>query len=172
MRVWITLLLAASVWLLPSTALAFPKLYQTIARETQVPVELLYGIALQETQAALGRHLTRPWPWTLNVCGTGYRYGSRAAVFVALNRWLKKGETRIDVGLMQIHWRYHSAKLGNSWIALSPRHNLRVAAVVLRACFRKSGTWKAATGCYHSTTPWRAAAYQASVEALMAGGAP
>ena len=34
-----------------------------------------------------------------NVRGVGYRYGSRAAVYAALNTWLKAGETRIDVGL-------------------------------------------------------------------------
>ena len=159
-------------WVSVPALAAIPALYHQIARETHVPASVLYGVALQESRAALGKHVARPWPWTLNVRGTGYRYGSRAAVFAALNTWLKSGETRIDVGLMQIHWRYHAPKLGNSWRALSPEHNLRVGAAVLRACFRQLGNWTDATGCYHSQTPWRADAYKASVAALIARNVP
>ena len=163
--------IAAALWASAATA-AIPRAYRVVALETAVPVGVLYAVALQESRAALGRGVREPWPWTLNVRGVGYRFGSRRAVYLALNTLLKRGETHVDVGLMQVHWRFHAPKLGNSWAALNPYHNLRVGASILTACFRQTGNWTAATGCYHSNTPWRATAYSASVSALMAGVRP
>jgi hypothetical protein len=105
----------------------------------------------------------------LNVAGVGYRYGSRKAAYLALNTLVKSGETRIDVGLMQVHWRFHSAALGSTWTGLQPWHNLRVGASILKDCFRRTGNWTLASGCYHSMTPTRSANYAASVSQLLTG---
>jgi hypothetical protein len=145
-----------------------PRAYRVVAAEYGVPVPLLYAIALQESRAVLGASVRQPWPWTLNVAGVGYRYGSRAAAYAALNNYVKRGETRVDVGLMQVHWRFHHGALGSTWTGLHPWHNLRVGAAILRDCFRRTGSWTAASGCYHSMTPERSSAYAASVAALMA----
>ena len=163
--------IAAALWANAATA-AIPKAYRAVAAEMAVPADVLYAVALQESRAALGRGVKEPWPWTLNVRGVGYRFGSRRAVYLALNTLLKSGETRVDIGLMQVHWRYHAPKLGNSWAALNIYQNLRVGASILRACYRQTGNWTAATGCYHSNTPWRAAAYSASVTAILADVRP
>ena len=147
---------------------AIPRAYERVANEYRIPASLFYAVALQESQATLGRNVRRPWPWTLNVAGVGYRYGSQHAAYHALGRWLARGENRIDVGLMQVHWRYHSGRLGTAWTALQPYHNLRVGASILRDCFRRERDWIAASGCYHSSTPARATRYAASVAALRA----
>ncbi len=163
--------IAAALWASAATA-AIPKAYRVVALETAVPADVLYAVALQESRAALGNGVKEPWPWTLNVRGVGYRFGSRRAVYLALNKLLKSGETHVDIGLMQVHWRFHAPKLGNSWAALNIYQNLRVGASILRTCYRQTGNWPAATGCYHSNTSWRAKAYSASVSVLMAGVRP
>lgn len=147
---------------------AVPKAYQVVAKEYGVPVKVLYAIALAESRASLGRGVRQPWPWTLNVAGVGYRYGSRRAAFAALNGLVRSGTVAVDVGLMQVHWRFHAAKLGTTWTGLNPYHNLRVGASILVDCYRRLGNWTTASGCYHSMTPWRSTQYAGIVSAIMA----
>ncbi len=54
-------------------ACSVPLLYAQIARQQQVPAELLYAVARAESGTRLAQGL-HPWPWTLNIAGTGYRY--------------------------------------------------------------------------------------------------
>jgi hypothetical protein len=65
---------------------------------------------------------------------------------------------------MQVNWRYHQQKLGDSWQALEPYHNLRVAALILRDCYEQRRDWWAGVGCYHSpSNTLRAQRYRARV---------
>ena len=57
-----------------------------------------------------GRHL--PWPWTLNIKGTGYRYASREQACQALLAAIRRtSPKRIDVGLGRINIGWHRAYL-------------------------------------------------------------
>jgi len=130
---------------------AVPFGYRTIAAEYEIPYTILYAIALAESGRRLNdssRH--RPWPWVLNVAGRGYYYPSRQAAWDALKSFIDRGERSIDIGLMQVSWKYHKDKLGNTWQALDPYHNLRIAAVILQDCFKQRHDWWASVGCYHS----------------------
>ena len=146
---------------------AIPRAYTQVSAESGIPASILYGIALQESRIALGKGVRQPWPWTLNVAGVGYRYGSRKAAHGALRQLIARGERRVDVGLMQVHYRFHDARLGTAWSALDPYHNLRVGAAILQDCFGRHGNWPGAIGCYHSGTKWRAKAYGAGVSTQM-----
>ena len=127
--------------------------YQAVARETGIPHSLLYSIALTESGKSVGTTRTyRPWPWTLNVAGQGYFYKSRQLAWRALKKWLDQGESSIDIGLMQVNWRYHEARLQTPWQALDPYFNLRIGAAILQDCYSKRQDWWASVGCYHSPT--------------------
>lgn len=54
-----------------------PPAYKAIAIRHGVPPVVLYSVALQESGTRLRGQLV-PWPWTLNVAGTGYRFATRA----------------------------------------------------------------------------------------------
>jgi len=130
---------------------AVPSGYRAIASEYGIPYTILYAIALAESGRSLNDNsIRRPWPWALNVAGRGYYYPSRQAAWDALNRFIDRGERSIDIGLMQVNWKYHKDKLGNAWQALDPYHNLRIAAVILQDCFKQRRDWWASVGCYHS----------------------
>lgn len=147
------LLVAVSVFL-PSAGWggdAVPPGYQAIAVEQGLPSAVLYAVALTESgQQLAATEEYRPWPWTLNVAGVGYHYPTRIKAWEALNHWLNQGTRSIDIGLMQINWRYHRERLGDPWQALDPYHNLRVGADILRACYRTERDWWASVGCYHA----------------------
>lgn len=143
---------------------AIPPAYRASAAAHGVPAELLYAIACVESYTALGQWRARPWPWTLNVEGRAQRYATRVEVHDALVRYLRAGRRSIDVGLLQINWRYHSARLGDTWLALDPLRNLDLGATILREQFDGAGDWWLAAGRYHAPgNPVRAARYRAAV---------
>jgi L-alanine-DL-glutamate epimerase-like enolase superfamily enzyme len=73
----------------------------------------LYGIALQETKMRWGDGSVRPWPWTLVLNGPkakSLRYGSKEETARALASFVAHGITNIDIGLMQVNWKYNGHK--------------------------------------------------------------
>lgn len=138
--------------LMPQTLLAqnIPSSYLKIADEYQVPPEILYGIALAESGKRLRSKKYRPWPWTLNVSGIPRRYFSRKAAYQGLLFFLRQGIRSVDIGLMQVNWKYHHKKLGTLWQALDPYNNIKTGARILHSEYQKTRDWKKAIGYYHS----------------------
>ncbi len=163
------------VWLIVLAGLIFPSAgwseeavpvgYQSVAAENGIPYSLLYAVALTESgKQVASKGVYRPWPWTLNVAGQGYFFESRQAAWQALTVWLEKGKRSIDIGLMQVNWRYHQVRLGTPWQALDPYFNLRVGAEILQDCYITRQDWWASVGCYHApTNPQRADRYRRRV---------
>lgn len=134
----------------PLQAEPVPSSYQRVAQEYGIPPDVLYSVALQESRTRLRSRQTRPWPWTLNVAGVPRRYPTRIAAYKGLTFFLERGIRSIDVGLMQVNWRYHKDKLGSPWQALDPYHNVRTGAKILASEYRETGDWPKAIGRYHS----------------------
>ncbi|GAB6040897.1 transglycosylase SLT domain-containing protein [Endothiovibrio diazotrophicus] len=150
-----------------------PPAYHAVAAERGVPAQLLYSVALVESQrpVAGGR---RPWPWTLNVEGRSLFFPSREAALRALVQALAHTD-RVAVGLMQVYWRYNGHRFGGDpQRALDPYANLRAGADVLRECIARKRSLGAGIGCYNATSPDKAARYLAKVttelRALREGG--
>lgn len=146
-------------------ATAVPAGYRQVAAEYEIPEQLFYAVALTESGRQVpGSKGAHPWPWTLNIRGEAHFFNGRRAAETALQRALVEGIESIDVGLMQVNWRYHQVRLGSAQGALDPYRNLRVGARILSECHRDRADWWAAVGCYHApANPDRAARYQARV---------
>ncbi len=128
-----------------------PAGYVSAARAHGVPADIFYAVALTESGKIVdGFRTRRPWPWTLNVGGKGYFYASREDAHRALQGFLAQGKRSIDIGLMQVNWRWHRDKLGDPWQALDPDHNLQVGARILASCYREGRDRWDAVGCYHA----------------------
>ncbi|UCB33453.1 lytic transglycosylase domain-containing protein (plasmid) [Duffyella gerundensis] len=152
-------LLLASAHCWSSGTQTVPDGYTKVAREHGVPPEALYSVALQESSRTLPRGV-RPWPWTLNVAGKGYRYKTRLEACQALQVFMKTHSLkRIDVGIAQVNLGWNGSHFTSTWEALDPYTNLNAAAVILRECWdRKPGSWLDAAGCYHHPAGGQAAA--------------
>jgi len=160
------ILATGSVLAAPGSAHAeVPMGYRTVAAEYDVPFGVFYAVALTESGTQVDTNGSiRPWPWTLNVAGNGRFYPTRKAAADALAFLLGSGRESVDIGLMQVNWRYHRERLGSPQRALDPYHNLRVAAEILRDCHQSRQDWWEAVGCYHApNSPHRAARYRARV---------
>lgn len=130
---------------------AIPLRYQQIAYHYQIPASILYAVALTESGKKIKTGLFRPWPWTLNVAGQAKRYKTRREAWQAIEHYLSQGIRSIDIGLLQINWRWNKAELrNNTWQALDPLFNAQTGARLLRNAYRAKGNWPHAIGHYHS----------------------
>ncbi|WP_261666558.1 lytic transglycosylase domain-containing protein [Erwinia mallotivora] len=136
-----------------------PDGYARVAAAHGVPAEALYAVSLSESSRTLSSGV-RPWPWTLNVAGKGYRYNSRIEAWRALQGFMKHHSLRrIDVGLAQVNLGWNGHHFTSTWEAFEPYTNLNAAATILRECWmRRPGSWLDAAGCYHHPAGGAAAA--------------
>jgi soluble lytic murein transglycosylase-like protein len=134
-----------------ATAQDIPPAYQQAAIANGIPADIFYAVALAESGRDIGRyHPLRPWPWTLNIHGEGIYYNDRQSAWRAAVASIAKQQTSVDIGLMQVNWRYHRHRLMSPWRALDPHANLQVAAEILKYCQQRLADWWASVGCYHS----------------------
>ncbi|MDR3430731.1 MAG: transglycosylase SLT domain-containing protein [Rouxiella aceris] len=136
-----------------------PLAYHDIAVAARVPAESLYSLALTESSRRLA-YGERPWPWTINVEGKGYRYETREAAWQALLQFVRKAPLKhIDVGIAQVNLGWNGHLFSSFYEAFDPYTNLRVAARILRTCYDANpGSWIKAAGCYHHPAGGKAAA--------------
>ena len=162
------ILLASGVvpWELASAS-EIPPAYRQVALIKGVPADIFYAIALAESGRKLGdNHPRRPWPWTLNIHGKGLYFSDRQSAWRAVVTALAMQQSSVDIGLMQVNWRFHRDRLIDPWRALDPHRNLHVAAEILQRCYERSSDWWQAVGCYHSpSNPERAQHYRERVRA-------
>jgi hypothetical protein len=126
-----------------------PPAYQSIAIPIGVPSEVLYSIALQESGTRIRGRII-PWPWTLNVAGTGYRFATRNDACRALQiAIVSVGPARVDVGLGQTNIQANGHRYTEPCEGLDPHKNLQVSAQILAEQKAKAGSWIAAAGRYH-----------------------
>lgn len=126
-----------------------PPAYQIAAQRADVPPEVLYAVALQETGLAINHRLV-PWPWTINVARVPHRYNSQEQACDALLASIQNTPlTRIDVGLGQINLGYQQHRYQHPCHLLLPYHNLAIAADILREHHKPGDDWLIAIGQYH-----------------------
>jgi hypothetical protein len=127
----------------------------------RMPATLLGAIGRVESgrlDPATGR--VRPWPWTINVEGTGYFYNSKAEVIAAVQQFQGRGIRSIDVGCMQVNLMHHPRAFANLDEAFDPSANALYAVRFLSALYAQARDWNLATAWYHSMSPDRGEEYQ------------
>ncbi|WP_186764479.1 hypothetical protein [Pistricoccus aurantiacus] len=173
---WVACLALTLVWGAPAVAnpgADIPSAYVVAAEDNGIPPEVLYAVVMTESQMSLG-HAVRPWPWTLNVGGKGYRYDTRGDACTALRSFLQ--QTRVvDVGIAQMNVRWQTQVFGpgkrfsDPCAGLDPYANLDEAAKVIRQHYEASGDWVIAAGRYHRPAGGKPAQrYRASVSRQLA----
>jgi hypothetical protein len=151
---------------LPDTNACLPGI-MAAEREFGLPPKLLHTIGIVEsgrTDPATGR--VTPWPWTIDVAGTGHMYASKAAAIAAVRDLQSSGIVSIDVGCMQINLMHHPDAFASLDEAFDPSANTRYGARFLSALYRETGNWPQAAAAYHSRTPDIAASYEMRVMSL------
>jgi hypothetical protein len=123
-------------------------------RSEGLPAHLLRSIAFVESgrpDPATGRIV--PWPWTINVAGTGYFHASKEEAIAAVRLFQASGIRSIDIGCAQVNLLHHPDAFASLDSAFDPQTNANYAARFLKALHRASGSWPLAAAAYHSQTP-------------------
>jgi len=156
---------SASAPALPASNSPFNECDAAIATAVKPPVRvpdrLVPAIARVESgrlDPATGR--VRPWPWTINVEGTGYFYDSKEQVISAVQAFQAKGVRSIDVGCMQVNLMHHPKAFAGLDEAFDPEANARYAVKFLTTLYQQLRDWNLATAWYHSADPDRGEEYQ------------
>jgi len=137
------------------------------ARNHQIPVDVLRAITLTETGRNREGSL-QPWPWTINLEGTGHWFDTRAEAEAFAQQALSEGRRSFDVGCFQLNWRWHGDAFDSITAMFDPAANADYAATYLKGHFETLGSWSLAAGRYHSGTPEFATRYAARFDGILA----
>ena len=141
---------------------------QRAADRTGVPVSVLLAITRVETGRTRDGVL-QPWPWTVNMEGTGRWFASADAALAYAERHHARGARSFDIGCFQINYRWHGAAFESIAQMFDPGRSALYAARFLARLHAETGDWHAAAGAYHSRTPKYARRYRARFERIHAG---
>lgn len=134
-------------------------------RTYAIPKDLLQSIALVETGTQYRSSYNRvPWPWTVNRNGTSHYFENKSSAKKFLRRCIRRGETNLDVGCMQINLKHHPKAFPSLSSALDPRCNVKYAAVLLSQHYKKTHSWQEAVKRYHSSNKALGKKYYSKVQ--------
>lgn len=136
-------------------------------REYEIPQGLLRAIALVES----GRG-GRPWPWTIGEPGAAHYAPTREAAAREARQRIAQGRRSIDLGCLQVNWRWHGERFPDPEWVLEPRNNTDYAAWYLAELRRQHGSWTLAVARYHASDTARRAQAGYLCRVLTALGAP
>jgi len=113
-------------------------------KENQIPSGLLAAIAKLESNTQA---------YALNVNGNAVFNKSLEEASGIVKKKLASGLKNIDLGVMQLNYRWHGDKFSNISQMLMPENNIKYAANLLRSLRNRYGTWHKAVRYYHSAKP-------------------
>lgn len=133
-----------------------------------IPQGLLLAVAITESGRWIGGRL-RPWPWTTNALGQGVHHASAAAAAQRIRALTRAGVQSIDIGALQLNWRWHRGRFAASdpLSALKVRDNVKAAAQFLLELRQRHGSWTEAVARYHGFEPRRRAYVCATYRELL-----
>lgn len=110
-----------------------------------MPVGILYAVGLTET----GKKGTLQ-PNALNIGGKAVFPRNPTEALQAFESARSEGKTLIDLGCMQINYRYHAAEFRSVRDMLNPRLNVDYAARFLVSLRKRHESWSMAVARYHA----------------------
>lgn len=126
------------------TTTELKKLISTAEVEHKIPKGLLAAIAKIESGNKA---------YALNMAGTSYIAKSIAEAADVVTNKVSSGYTNIDVGVMQLNYRWHGGEFDSIEEMLTPVKNITYAAKLLVGLKKQHGNWHKAVRYYHSATP-------------------
>ena len=76
-----------------------------------LPDNILLSISRVESGYQKVDGVIRAWPWTLNAGGDSAYFKTKDDALRSLKKRIKKGVTNIDIGCMQLNFRWHKGFL-------------------------------------------------------------
>lgn len=131
--------------------------WKRVADKHGVDAALLYATALRESQRTLPNGAVTAWPWVLARAGVRTDYDHFESAAQALRAMLDQGLKNIDIGAMQINWRWHGqSRFPDPTELLKPHNNIELGAKLLSRATSSTSDTSLGVGRYHSWKPDKA----------------
>lgn len=137
----------------------------TASRTENVPLDVLRAISRTET-GRTGKSGLQPWPWTVNMEGTGRWFATEDEARAYVFKHFKRGARSFDVGCFQINYKWHGAAFRSIDDMFDPTLNAQYAASFLKELYQEFGNWSEAAGAFHSRTPENARRYATRFDSI------
>lgn len=138
--------ISSLVWLHPAAAAnpCEPEILRA-AERYGVPVGILYAVGLTETGNKGSLQ-----PNAMNIEGKAVFPASGPAAVAMFRTAQRNGAELIDLGCMQINYKYHGENFRSVQDMLDPRRNVDYAARFLAQLYARHDTWSMAVARYHA----------------------
>ena len=133
-----------------------------IEKKYNIPNKLLRAISLTESGRTIEKQFVA-WPWSVNVSGKSYYFKDKVSTLLFLQKKVKY-QKNIDIGCMQINFKYHYEQFKNLDTMLDPINNIDWAAKYLKKLYKRYKSWNIAISRYHSSNPERMKIYLQKVK--------
>lgn len=115
------------------------------SRESAVPLPVLYAVALTETGQRGALHA-----YAMNIHGRPAFNATLSDAMATFERARRQGETLVDIGCMQINYKYHGKQFTSVEAMFEPARNVDYAASFLRKLHDREGTSTSTVARYHA----------------------
>ncbi len=115
-----------------------------VERVNNIPSGLLLAIASVESGLK---------PFVLNIEGRTVLPRSYREAMMVAQKALALGVTNIDLGVMQVNYRWHAQQFEDLKEMLHPKSNIKYAGKLLAGLYKQHGDWHKAVRYYNSATP-------------------
>ncbi len=126
------------------------KLAKQAEEKYQLPRNILLSISRVESGYGKVDGITRSWPWTLNAGGNSAYFETKMDAIKDLNAKLKRGIRNVDLGCMQINYKWHKKFFKSVNQMMDPFNNVDYGARFLKRLYERHGSWDKAIKYYHS----------------------
>ena len=115
------------------------------AKRYDIPLAVFYSVGLLETGGRNGLQ-----PYAMNIEGHASANASLEAALATFEAAHRRGASLIDIGCMQINYRWHGDKFGSVTEMFDPARNVDYAARFLRELKEREKTWTLAVARYNA----------------------
>ena len=122
------------------------------SKKHNIPDGLVASISRVESGRVDQTGGKKAWPWTLNLAGDSKFFENKAQTLDFLGHALGEGKTNIDIGCMQINYKWHKDEFSGIEQMLDPDQNVKYAIKFLKQLFERHQNWEDAVKHYHSST--------------------
>ncbi len=115
------------------------------AKRYDIPLAVFYSVGLLETGGRNGLQ-----PYAMNIEGRASSNPSLEAALATFEAAHRRGASLIDIGCMQINYRWHGDKFSSVTEMFDPARNVDYAARFLRELKEREKTWTLAVARYNA----------------------
>ena len=128
-----------------------PLFYKLLSKKKSVPLDVIFALAITETNIPLDSGKSLPWPYTININGESEYFNTSPEMIERAYELKQQGKIHFDCGLFQVNWKWNGRHRASSIEeACKPNSNGRIAADILKEYFSKNGSWVESAGKYHN----------------------